>query len=313
MRTAVVREPADGSARAGSGDPRGCSSDSSCAACGRSPTRRFQHMGDVKVELEDIAEGLDSSATMSASGPTRTGRSRRRWLAAAAAGLVVLAVATVRWHLRRPPSPPPAVTQLSTERWAGAGTFSPDGTLVAYASAGDDGVNWDIWLKLVGEPQARRLTTDPAVEAHPAWSPDGTEIAFLRLRPGSPRGVMSSQLSAGEAYVVSPLGGPPRRVSGFPAQGRPSWSPDGRWLAVSKARSGSDAAGGDLPRLGRERGATTPDLPETPGLRPSSGIRSRRPRDRATPPARAPRRRRAATCTSCRSTPRSLPWAQLAR
>ena len=201
-------------------------------------------MADVKLELEDIAEGLDSSATRSASGPTRTGRSRRRWLAAAAAGFVLLAVAIVLWYLRRPPPLPPAVTQLSTERWAGGGTFSPDGAQIAYSAAGDEGVNWDIWLKLVGEPQARRLTTDPAAESQPAWSPDGTEIAFLQLRRGSRRGVIASQLDAGQAYVVSPLGGPPRRLSELPARGRLSWSPDGRWVALSKARSGSEPPGG---------------------------------------------------------------------
>ena len=72
------------------------------------------------------------------------------------------------------------MVQLTSERWAGSGSFSPDGTQIAFASAGDDGANWDIWLKIVGEAEARRLTTDPAAEGYPAWSPDGTQIAFLR-------------------------------------------------------------------------------------------------------------------------------------
>ena len=45
----------------------------------------------------------------------------------------------------------PTSVQVSSERWAGAASFSPDGTQVAYASAGDDGINWDIRLKIVGE------------------------------------------------------------------------------------------------------------------------------------------------------------------
>ena len=120
---------------------------------------------------------------------------------------------------------------------AGSGSFSPDGTQIAYASAGEDGANWDIWLKIIGQPEARRLTTDPAPEGDPAWSPDGTQIAFLR---GRPRG---STLGTG-IYLVSPLGGPARQLSDFPARSRLSWSPDGRWLATSKARSGSDPPGG---------------------------------------------------------------------
>ena len=43
---------------------------------------------------------------------------------------------------------------------------------------------------------------------------------------------------------MSPLGGPARRLSDFPARAQLSWSPDGRWLAASKARSGSDPPGG---------------------------------------------------------------------
>ena len=46
---------------------------------------------------------------------------------------------------------------------------------------------------------------------------------------------MSSQLATGTVHLVSPLGGPVRRLSDFPVHGRLSWSPDGRWLAVAEA------------------------------------------------------------------------------
>ena len=209
----------------------------------KEPGRRLQHMGDVKLELQELA-GSESGTSTPAGAAAATGRSRRWWFASGAAGLTVLALTATLWRPRHSESPAPTVVQLSTERWAGGGSFSPDGAQIAYSAAGDDGVNWDIWLKIVGDPLARRLTTDPAAETQAAWSPDGTEIAFLRLRPGSRRGVIASQLSAGETYLVSPLGGPPRRLSDLPARGRPSWSPDGRWLAVSRARSGSEPPGG---------------------------------------------------------------------
>jgi Tol biopolymer transport system component len=48
----------------------------------------------------------------------------------------------------------------------------------------------------------------------------------------------------GTVHIVSPVGGPVRRVSDFPARLQLSWSPDGRWLAASKARVGNDAPGG---------------------------------------------------------------------
>ncbi len=202
----------------------------------KEPARRFQHMSDLRVDLQEVKEESDSQATTPAGAATAKLRSRRRFMARVAAGFLVLAAAAAvsLWRLRRPELLPPTVVKLTSERFAGSGSFSPDGTQIAYTAAGEDGANWDIWLKIVGEPEARRLTTDPARENEPSWSPDGTQIAFLRwLVPGSAR-----------IYLVSPLGGPARQLRDLPARSRASWSPDGRWLATSKARSGSDPPGG---------------------------------------------------------------------
>jgi Tol biopolymer transport system component len=151
-------------------------------------------------------------------------------------------VATL-WDLRRPALSAPTVVQLSSERWAGAGSFSPDGTQIAYASAGENGENWDIWVKIVGQAEARRLTTDVAAEDLPAWSPDGTQIAFLRYLGG---GVSRSgpYWATGTVHLVSPLGGPARRLSDLPARLQLSWSPDGRWLATAKAPARNEPPGG---------------------------------------------------------------------
>jgi eukaryotic-like serine/threonine-protein kinase len=208
----------------------------------KQPGRRFQHMADVRIELQEVKEESDSQALAPASAVTPRGLRRRRALWAAL-GLVVAvtAVAATLWRLRHPALPSPTLVQLTSERWAGAGSLSPDGTQVAYASAGNDGANWDIWLKIVGEVEARRLTTDAMNDAYPAWSPDGTRIAFLRLFAGYPTMPMGFD---GTVHLVSPLGGPERRLSGLPVQLQIAWSPDGRWLAAAKARSGSDPPGG---------------------------------------------------------------------
>jgi Tol biopolymer transport system component/serine/threonine protein kinase len=217
--------------------------------------RRFQHMSDVKVELEEVKEESDSQASAPPGAAAVKPRSRRRVMALAAAGVLVLAAATAvtLWRHRRPELPPPTVVKLTSERFAGSGSFSPDGTQIAYGSAGEDGVNWDIWLKIIGEAEARRLTTDPAREIDPSWSPDGTQIAFLRVVSGSFR-----------IYLVSPLGGSARQLSDFPARSRASWSPDGRWLATSKDRSGGDPPGGIYlisVASGEPRALTSPKAP----------------------------------------------------
>jgi serine/threonine protein kinase/Tol biopolymer transport system component len=208
----------------------------------KEPGRRFQNMADVRIELQDVKEESDSQASAPAGTANPKRRFRRRFVALAAAGFLVLSAAAIvtLWRLRQPALPPPIVVQLSSERWAGSGSFSPDGAQIAYASAGDDGANWDIWLKIVGQAEARRLTTDSAAEGYPAWSRDGVQVAFLRFYSGTAR---LPFFATGTIHLVSPLGGPARRLSDFPARLQLSWSPDGRWLAAAKARAGNDSPG----------------------------------------------------------------------
>jgi Tol biopolymer transport system component len=59
-------------------------------------------------------------------------------------------------------------------------SFSPDANQIAFSWDGDKGDNLDIYVKLLGENGALRLTSDPQPEYSPAWSPDGRHIAFCR-------------------------------------------------------------------------------------------------------------------------------------
>ncbi len=45
---------------------------------------------------------------------------------------------------------------------------------------GGTGQNCDIYIKQIGVEPPFRLTSDPAEDCSPAWSPDGNFIAFLR-------------------------------------------------------------------------------------------------------------------------------------
>jgi Tol biopolymer transport system component len=225
----------------------------------KEPDRRFQHMSDVKVQLLEVKEAADSGSAVSAAQPVTRTRPWRRRAAWGAAALLLLAASSLAVRrLWQPDRQPPTVVQLTSERRAGAGSFSPDGTQVVYQSPGDTGDNMDLWLKIVGQVEARQLTTDPAADVFPTWSPDGTQIAFTRLGSATPGALV------GTIHLVSPMGGAARRLSDLPAAPGLSWSPDGRWLAAALI------AGGPPMRIhlvsaatGEARAVTSPKAGET--------------------------------------------------
>jgi Tol biopolymer transport system component/tRNA A-37 threonylcarbamoyl transferase component Bud32 len=195
----------------------------------KEPERRFQHMLDVKVELQEIKEESDSAA---AAPVTARRAGRARWIAAAAGLAAVLSVLGFSLaRLREAPVPPARVEPLTgmrgLEDWP---AWSPDGRQVAFTWGGEKGDNEDIYVKIVGSSEVHWLTTDAAVDTLPSWSPDGRLIAFLRCA------------GACTIHLVSPLGGGERRLGDLDVWGRPSWSPDGRWLAVSRQRPEGDTA-----------------------------------------------------------------------
>ena len=75
-----------------------------------------------------------------------------------------------------------------------------------------------------------QITTGPFEDASPAWSPDGTKIAFVSTRQGpDPDRHQNSDI-----YVVdAKAGAEPRQLTTYIGadDGRPSWSPDGQWIA----------------------------------------------------------------------------------
>ena len=152
-------------------------------------------MTDVKVELQEIKEESDSAAVApaaAASSPRRAAGAWRAWRCC--------------WSRppRRPgsgvpwtPLPPPRVVPLTALRAGRRATFSPDGEQVAFYWNGEKPDNYDIYVKLIGSSEVRRLTTDPAVD----WGPDlvtgRAAIAFVRASPrGSTGPSISSRRSA---------------------------------------------------------------------------------------------------------------------
>lgn len=80
--------------------------------------------------------------------------------------------------------------------WLRHAAISPDGSTIAFDYKGD------IYTVPASGGQARQLTTNPAYDAHPFWSPDGKRLAFGSDREGGM-----------DIYVMPAQGGTPVRVT----------------------------------------------------------------------------------------------------
>ncbi len=138
----------------------------------KDPGHRFQHMDDLKVALEELKEESDSGTLPAVPQTAGTRRVRRRRLAILLILPLLVVTAWLVWRRRGGEEQSPVVTQLTT--YAGSELFpcfSPDGSQVAFTWGGEKGDNWDIYVKIVGEANALRLTTDPGADVFPRGLP----------------------------------------------------------------------------------------------------------------------------------------------
>jgi len=183
----------------------------------KDPDRRFQHMDDLKVALEELKEESDSGR-LSASAIVSV-RARSKWLKWVwlAAAVAVLGAGLAAWKFLRPmPGKPPVVKRLTQDGMSSVGALSPDGKLLAYARHTPEKPDSDIWLQQVGGGRVR-LTDDPGEDQMPSFSADGTSIVFRSSRRG------------GGIFVMPALGGEARQAA--PDGELPVFSPNGSEIA----------------------------------------------------------------------------------
>jgi Tol biopolymer transport system component len=143
-----------------------------------------------------------------------------------------------------------ACAPASTPQTAAANTVRPSSTSVSTSSSSQATAEqlkttltgrivfdheFDIWTMNADGTDRVLLTDHPAEDFDPAWSPDGTMIAFRSHRDGHE-----------EIYVMAADGSGQRNVTMNPATDySPTWSPDGTRIAFASNRD-PDSGGNDI-------------------------------------------------------------------
>ncbi|MEX2399950.1 MAG: amidohydrolase family protein [Rhodothermales bacterium] len=98
-------------------------------------------------------------------------------------------------------------------------TVSPDGETIAFDLLGD------IYTLPITGGRAQRITSGPAFDVQPAFSPDGTRLAFTSDRGGGDN-----------IWVIDVDGTDARQISkeSFRLPNGPAWTPDGQYLLARK-------------------------------------------------------------------------------
>jgi serine/threonine protein kinase/tricorn protease-like protein len=182
---------------------------------------RYQSMKDLALDLKSLRGDWATSSKIervaankeqkqTAVIPQLTAAATAKTFSLGGVLLIVLGVALVSgglwWFLGKNANEAAALKNTEIVNWNsspgevyGNGSFSPNADMIAFTSTKSGTRN--IWIKQMGEGDAKQITDDEFKNEQPVWSPSGEELAFFSTRGDQP-GI----------WRIPKLGGSPKAV-----------------------------------------------------------------------------------------------------
>jgi eukaryotic-like serine/threonine-protein kinase len=165
---------------------------------------RYQHASEIRADLQRLKRDTAFQRGVSTAKPVAKVPARKSLLAAMVAGAAVLLVAAgAFWWLKRSPPTPARSDWVQITNFADSVSqpaLSPDGRMLAFIRGASTFFGpGQVCVKLLPSGDPVQLTHDDAPKMSPAFSPDGSRIAYTTVNGRD-----------WATWVVPVLGGEPR-------------------------------------------------------------------------------------------------------